>query len=472
MSYDESRALLGEPERPRRPMPILAIVLGAAFFASVGVAAGLVVSARRATDEAVAARAVSEAKAAEDARFAAARVAELEATSQAAETRAAEEAVRRARAEVEATRASGAAAILRAILKASTDGVPGAPPRRALHEILRGEVLATLRESMSREEGLDVALSIVRSMALDPRIANVAMARADLAFVKEFLAEAQSVYGADSEARAEALLAVAQMSVAYADVPALDPASRAVLRENAATCVEEVVRLRTSLGGRALAIALELRGRLARATGDLAKATADFEAARAALGDTPDVSDAARVAVALAVLWADEGRVADAVQLLRVEANAAERAFPLGSVAELELRRTRAGILARQINDTSALSAALEERVQVGRLLVQLQRPQAGREVLIETLEKYAADETRFRERLETAVWLARALDMMGATGVALATIDQPRIREDARILGEKTVLSRDHAALIEELRAKSEARSSAGKPVVNPSGN
>jgi hypothetical protein len=110
--------------------------------------------------------------------------------------------------------------------------------------------------------------------------------------------------------------------------------------------------------------------------------------------------------------------------------------------------------------------------VQVGRLLVQLQRPQAGREVLIETLEKYAADETRFRERLETAVWLARALDMMGATGVALATIDQPRIREDARILGEKTVLSRDHAALIEELRAKSEARSSAGKPVVNPSGN
>jgi hypothetical protein len=75
--------------------------------------------------------------------------------------------------------------------------------------------------------------------------------------------------------------------------------------------------------------------------------------------------------------------------------------------------------------------------------------------MLVEALERYAADETRFRERLEAAVWLARALDMMGATGVALATIDQPRIREDARILGEKTVLSRDHAALIEELRAK-----------------
>jgi len=116
MSYDESRALLGEPERPRRPLPILAIVLGAACFAGIGVAAGMVVSARRATEEAVAARAVSEAKAAEDARFAAARVVELEATAQAAETRAAEEAVRRARAEVDATRASGAAAILRAIV--------------------------------------------------------------------------------------------------------------------------------------------------------------------------------------------------------------------------------------------------------------------------------------------------------------------------------------------------------------------
>ena len=455
MSYDESRALLGEPERPRRPLPILAIVLGAACFAGIGVAAGMVVSARRATEEAVAARAVSEAKAAEDARFAAARVVELEATAQAAETRAAEEAVRRARAEVDATRASGAAAILRAIVKASTDGVPGAPPRRALHEVLRGEVLATLRESMSREEGLDVALSIVRSMALDPRIANVAMARTDLAFVKEFLAEAQAVYAVDSEARAEALLAVAQMSVAYADVPALDAASRAVLRENAATCVEEVVRTRSAQGGRALAIALELRGRLARAAGDLAKASADYEAARAALGDTPDTFDSARIAVGLAVLWADTGRASDAVQLLRVEANAAERAFPLGSVAELELRRTLAGILARKSDDPNAPSAALEERVHIGRLLVQLYRPQAGREMLVEALERYAADETRFRERLEAAVWLARALDMMGATGVALATIDQPRIREDARILGEKTVLSRDHAALIEELRAK-----------------
>jgi hypothetical protein len=455
MSYDESRALLGEPERPRRPLPILAIVLGAGCFAGIGVAAGMVVSARRATEEAVAARAVSEAKAAEDARFAAARVVELEATAQAAETRAAEEAVRRARAEVDATRASGAAAILRAIVKASTDGVPGAPPRRALHEVLRGEVLATLRESMSREEGLDVALSIVRSMALDPRIANVAMARTDLAFVKDFLAEAQAVYAVDSEARAEALLAVAQMSVAYADVPALDAASRAVLRENAATCVEEVVRTRSAQGGRALAIALELRGRLARAAGDPAKATADFEAARAALGDTPDTFDSARIAVGLAVLWADTGRASDAVQLLRVEANAAERAFPLGSVAELELRRTLAGILARKSDDPNAPSAALEERVHIGRLLVQLYRPQAGREMLVEALERYAADETRFRERLEAAVWLARALDMMGATGVALATIDQPRIREDARILGEKTVLSRDHAALIEELRAK-----------------
>ena len=75
--------------------------------------------------------------------------------------------------------------------------------------------------------------------------------------------------------------------------------------------------------------------------------------------------------------------------------------------------------------------------------------------MLVEVLEQYSADETRFRERLEGAIWLARALDMLGATDAALATVDQPRVREDARILGEKTVLARDHAALIAELRAK-----------------
>ena len=459
MTYDESRALLGEPERPRRPVPIFAIVLGAAAFAGIGVAAGLVVSAKRETENAMVARAAAEAKAAEDARFAAARFTELETALRAAEARAADEAVGRARAEVEATRAAGAAAILRAVVKASTDGVPGAPPRRALHEVLRGEVLATLRESSSTIEGREIALAIVRSMALDPRVANGTVARADLAFVKAFLAEAQAALPEASEARADALLAVAQMSVAYADLPALDGESRAILRENAATCVEEVVRARQASGGRAFAEALELRGRLARASGDLAKACADLEAARTALGDAPDVVDAARIAGVLAVLWADSGRVADAVHLLRVEADVVERAYPFGSAAELELRRVLAGVLSRKSDDPNASSAALEERVRIGRLLVQLQRPHAGREVLVEVLERYASDETRFRERLEGAIWLARALDMMGATEAALATVDQPRIREDARILGEKTVLARDHAALVAELRAKAAAR-------------
>ena len=78
MTYDESRALLGEPERPRRPVPIFAIVLGAAAFAGIGVAAGLMVSAKRETENAMVARAAAEAKAAEDARFAAARFTELE----------------------------------------------------------------------------------------------------------------------------------------------------------------------------------------------------------------------------------------------------------------------------------------------------------------------------------------------------------------------------------------------------------
>jgi hypothetical protein len=185
---------------------------------------------------------------------------------------------------------------LRAVVKASTDGVPGAPPRRALHEVLRGEVLATLRESMSREEGLEVVLAIVRSMALDPRVANVAMARADLAFVKEFLAEARAVSPSIRKCAPKH----------FSRWRKCRWPTRMCLRsmQHRVRCFVRTQRhasrksyeLRSAQSGRAFAIALELRGRLARAAGDPAKATADFEAARAALGDTPDTFDSARIA--------------------------------------------------------------------------------------------------------------------------------------------------------------------------------
>ena len=459
MGYEESQALLGEPERPKRPAPVVAVIVVSALCALAGLAAGMIVSAKRETRAADEARAAAVAKAAEEARFAAAKFAELEAAVDAAEARADDEAVRRARAEIEATRSAGVASILRAVVKATGDGVAGTPPRRAMHQILRGEVLSTLREGLSPEAGLELSLAVVRSMSLDPRIVDGAAARADLAFARQFIDEVQANVPATSELRLEALLAVAQMSLAYAAFPALDDSARAVLRENAATSAAAAIELTRATGGRRFAEALEVRARLAQGRGELAAAVADLEAARAALGDRPDTFDAARIAVRLASLWNEVGRRADAIQLLKVEAGAAERAYPSGSDEELSLRRELAAILARDEADPAAQNAALAERIAVGRLLVALERPYAAREVLAETLRSASRDETRFRERLEAATWLARALDMLGSTDAALALVEEPRISEDARIQGEKTVLARDHAALVAELRAKVAAR-------------
>jgi hypothetical protein len=464
MGYEESRALLGEPERPRRPVPLAAVLVIAALCALAGGAAGLVVSAKRETRAAEEARAAAVADAAEQARFAAAKFEELERAVAAAETLASDEAVRRARAEVEAVRSAGVAAILRSVVKASVDGVPGAPPRRAIHQILRGEVLESLREGLPGDAALELWLAVVRSMALDPRVADGAAARADLDFARRFLDEVQATVPATSELRVEALLAVAQMSFAYAAFPALEEAARAVLRDNAATSAAAAIEATRASGGRRHAEALEVRARLAEARGELAAAVADLEVARAALGDRPEMRDSARVAVRLASLWAEVGRAPDAVQLLRVEAGVAARAFPAGSDEELGLRRELATILARDASDPAARNAALGERIAVGRLLVALERPIAAREVLSEALRAAMDDETRFRERLEAATWLARAIDLLGATEAALALVEEPRIREDARIQGEKTVLARDHAALVEALRAKAAARKAAGK--------
>jgi len=101
----------------------------------------------------------------------------------------------------------------------------------------------------------------------------------------------------------------------------------------------------------------------------------------------------------------------------------------------------------------------MAERLAVGRVLVQLGRAAAGYEALAQAVRYYAADPSRFRERLEASLWLARALDQLGSTKAALAMLDQPRLAEDARVFGSDTLLSKEYETTRALLRLRVDAK-------------
>ena len=150
------------------------------------------------------------------------------------------------------------------------------------------------------------------------------------------------------------------------------------------------------------------------------------------------------------------GRVHDAlptsvtIGVKDTEATLAE-AEPFGDALELEVRSLIVSLLSGDER------AVMEERLALGRVLVQLGRPALALEVLGHAVRYHARDETRFRERLEGAVWLARALDQLGSVKAALETLDQPRLVEDARIFGRETLLVREYETLRTTLRTRVE---------------
>ena len=70
-------------------------------------------------------------------------------------------------------------------------------------------------------------------------------------------------------------------------------------------------------------------------------------------------------------------------------------------------------------------------------------------------LKAYERDQSRFRERLECVLLLARAMDALGSPKAALETLDQRQFVDDARVLGAEQPLAKEYEALRAELRAR-----------------
>ena len=455
MRPEESKALFdgyGASASPRRRGPIVA---GAAAVLASGVAIGAGAYAwfeRGRADDAELAR--GQAATERDAALAAKSQAERE-TGEALATaekvaKAAAEAVGEAVALAERRVASSseAADLLEGVVRIWAGGTPDlAPP--AVHELLRGEVLAQLSERLPPERYLALSGAAVRAMAMDVRARDSSRVRVDFDFVKGYLAAAQKIYGADSAEMAGALRNVAAMCFAYQSIPALDEPARAALRENARTCAERAAAIDAKTGGRAYAESLAVLGRLARIDGDAAGAAERLSKALTALGADASARETSAVMIDLARAELDLGKRDDALRRLGDMADRLAREVPFGDALELDARALRLSLLSGDER------AAMAERLALGRVLVQLGRAPAGYDALAQAARFYAADATRFRERLEASVWLARALDQLGSTDAALKMLDQPQLAEDARVYGRDAVLVREYETLRATLRAR-----------------
>ena len=451
MRPEESKALFegyGTGAPPRRWGPI---VLGAACVLAVGVAigAGLYASSERdraADAELARGQAVAERDAALKAKAEADRMAEEALATAENVAKAAADAV--ALAEKRVATASESGELLEGVVRIWAGGTPQlAPP--AVHELLRGEVLSKLAETLPPERYLALVGGAVRAMALDVRARDSTRVRVDFDFVKGYLAAAQKVYAPESAEMADAFRNVAAMCFAYQSIPALDEPARGALRENARTCAERAAAIDAKTGGRALAESLAILGRLARLEGDSAGAVERLSNALDALGADAHVRERAAIALDLARVELDLGRREDASRRLSDTADRLAREAPFGDPLELDARALRLSLI------TGDEPAAMAERLAVGRVLVQLGRAAAGYDALAQAARFYASDATRFRERLEASVWLARSLDQLGSTEAALKMLDQAQLTEDARVFGRETVLVKEYETLRAMLRAR-----------------
>ncbi|MEY3143908.1 MAG: hypothetical protein RLY21_2401 [Planctomycetota bacterium] len=458
MRPEESKALFdgyGASAAPQRRGPIVA---AAAVLLATGVAVGAGAYAwferGRAQDAELArGQAVTEREAALSAKSQAERetgeaIATAEKVAKAAAEALAVAEQRVAAADKRAADFQGSSELLEGVVRIWAGGTPDlAPP--AVHELLRGEVLAQLAERLPPERYLALSGAAVRAMAIDVRARDSSRVRVDFDFVKGYLAAAQKVYAADSAEMAGALRNVAAMCFAYQSIPALDEPARAALRENARTCAERAAAIDAAAGGRVYAESLAVLGRLARLDGDAAGAVDRLSRALSALGADASAREASAIAIDLARAELDLGKRDEALRRLGEMADRLAREVPFGDPLELDARALRLTLLAGDEG------AAMAERLALGRVLVQLGRASAGYDALAQAARSYANDSTRFRERLEASVWLARALDQLGSTDAALKMLDQPQLAEDARVFGRDAVLVKEYETLRAMLRAR-----------------
>ena len=451
MRIEERRALLGDMEPQRRgvrPLDVAAVLLVCSL---AGTTTWLFVRARAA--DAARVEAVAEADAVRAKSAADIAAAQREADLARGEARVAADNARLAAAA--RAKSEGAADAIIAALLGSTNIEIGGESSSLAQELLRGERLKELEAQLPEGKYLAVALAVVESLAREASAANSAEVYRDIKFATDFLAKAHAALDPAASTYGDALHAVAQLMWSYRQLAFLDPQVATALRSDARKFAEDARIARSVAGGRALALTLVLLAEIEREDKHLTEALAALTLAKDAADKDALPSEKGAIDLARAALLFELGKQQDAVEILGVRAALLEAAYPTGNAMTTRVRETRVRMLETLGVAKSDEQLWMSERLALARACVQSKRFAAAYALLPDVAKHYQRDQSRFRERVECMVLLARAMDALGSTAAASESLDQKQLVDDVRILGDQTALAKEYESLRTELRAK-----------------
>jgi hypothetical protein len=276
-------------------------------------------------------------------------------------------------------------------------------------------------------------------------------------FATDFLVRARTVLDPTSATLGDALHAVAQLMWSSRRLPFVDPKVDAALKSDALKFAGEARSARAAAGGRRLAVTLVLLAEIERDAKRLSEAAlllsdADLEVLK---DGTP--LEVAAVELSLAEVQYELGRTQQAVDLLDARASALAavepREWPQAPAAALRLRETRMRMLEAMGVAKSDPPRWMAEQVALARTQLAARRFAAVYEMLPAVLKAYERDQSRFRERLDCALILARAMESLGSAKSAYELLDQKQLVDDARILGAEHALTQEYESLRSRLK-------------------
>lgn len=459
MSIEERRALLGDSEPvTERASSHARVAIAFALLAAGGIASAAwlwtrLESERESLRQAAAQlEEISSARVAEAAE-AARRLGAAEADLNSARADAKEASEARDRVE------KAADAMIASFLRSSQLEMGGSTTGLA-REIMRGGTLDEIARTLPEGKYLAVALAVAEALAREPSAANAAELYRDLTFAADFAARVRASIDPKSATYGDALHAVAQLMWAARSLPFVEPKVADALRGDALKFAAEARDARRPAGGRRLALTLLLLAEVERGARRLPEATALLtEAGGEVVKDGTEI-EMASVELALAEVLFETGRAQQAVDTLDARARSIERftdkELPQGATVAVRLRETRMRMLEAMGVAKTEPQRWAQELLALARDQVRVRRFAAVYESLPAVFKTFERDDSRFRERLECAILLARAMDGLGSTKAALETLDQRRLVDDARVAGAESPLTREYESLRDALRASS----------------
>jgi hypothetical protein len=456
MSIEERRALLGEVESPRRGAPVVAIAF--ALVAAGGIAASAWLWTRLEGER--------DARIASEARLAAETLARANEVAESARRLGAVEgelAIARTAArdadEARVRNEKAADALIASFLRSSQIELGGSTTTLA-REVLRGGALEDLSKSLPEAKYLAVALAVVEALARERSASSPGELYRDLTFAADFAGRARASLDPASATLGDALHAVAQLMWGSRRLPFVEPKVADALRADAIKFALEAREARKAAGGRRLALTLVLLAEIERSDRRLAEAALLLSDADIEVLKDGSPLEAAAVELELAEVQFELGRTQQAVDLLEARARslAAESSGADASsaaAAVVRLRETRMRMLEVMGLPKSDEARWMVERLSLARANLAAKRYAPVVESLPAVLRFLEKDQSRFRERLDCALVLARAMDALGSGRAAYETLDQKQLADDVRILGPEHQLSKDFESLRAELRAR-----------------